>query len=142
MYSSSDLIEIISASESLSEDIRNSEIAKEYFEKKAQLASCKDAQELIKNFNKNKIRFDEAERFGKYYPDYDLIVKETLKSKKEMDMHDAVMNFKKCETQFLEMLTEISQIISSAVSDNIEVPSATPLSKKKNCNCGGSCGCS
>lgn len=133
---------MIESAELLAADIRNSDIVKEYFTKKQELAACVDAQALIHKFKKNKIRFDEAERFGKYYPEYDLIVKETLLSKKEMDMHEAVMNFKKCETRLLEMLDEISQIISSAVSDHIEVPSESPFSKGKNCNCGGSCSCS
>lgn len=142
MHSSSDFIGIIEASESLSKDIRNSEIAKEYFAAKNTLAACVDAQELINNFNRNKIKFDEAERFGKHYPGYDKIVKETLSSKKEMDMQEAVMNFKKSETVFLEMLEEISQIISSAVSENIDVPPSNPLSGRKNCSCGTTCSCS
>lgn len=142
MQISSDLIGIIEASELLAKDIRNSDVAKEYFATKKKLANSLEAQELINKFNTNKIRFEEAERFGRHHPDYDIIVKETLLSKKEMDMHEAVMNFKKSETIFLKMLEEISKIISSVVSENIEVPTAHPLSNGKNCNCGTSCSCS
>lgn len=145
LYTSSELLKITDLTEKLATDIRNSDISKRYFDNKQALTNCTDAQELIRKFNKNKDKYDEAMRFGKYYPDYDLIIKETLTSKREMDMHPIVINYKKSENDFLEMLTEVSKIISSSVSDEIIVPSLVPLSNIKSCNCGssgGACGCS
>lgn len=143
MYTNSDFVKITDAAEELAKDICQSEIARDYLAKSEKLRTCADAQNLIIKFNKAKEKYEEAKRFGKYYPNYNDVVKEMRLTKREMDFHPEIAAFKKSEAVLLQLLSEISEVISSSVSDKIKVPSAVPFSNNKSCSCkNGRCGCS
>src|SRR5699024_70870 len=93
-----------------------------YKEREHILQTNQEAQNLIKDFNKIKERYDEAQRFGTYHPDYNKIMKQVRSTKREMDMNEHVAAFKIAERNLQNLLDEVSKIIVTRVRSSIMVP--------------------
>jgi cell fate (sporulation/competence/biofilm development) regulator YlbF (YheA/YmcA/DUF963 family) len=140
-------VELIEQAEFLAQIIIQSEVAEHYRQCLNTLNKDQEAQHLIKRFIDIKERYEEVQRFGKYHPDYQEVMKETRYLKREIDLHPSVHSFKKAEKQLQDLLDEISVLIGHAVSEQIKVPTGNPFfdsmsSCSGGCGSGGSCGCS
>lgn len=137
-------VHLIEVAESLSKVILNSEIVMEYKEAHENLYSNKHAVQLIDAFNKEKEKYEEVERFGRYHPDYNAVMSSVRAAKREMDLNELVAQFKKKERNLQSLLDEISLLIAESVSSTIMVPNADQnlsACSTGGCSTGGACGC-
>lgn len=140
-------MEILDEAELLSEMVLQSEIFEYYSLCLYKVRSNKDTQRKIRAFTKEKELYEEVQRFGRYHPDYQRVMKNIRELKREMDMDDYVAEFKKAENDLQALLDEISVIIGKSVSEKIKVPTGNPFFDSSSscgggCGSGGSCGCS
>ncbi|WP_202081098.1 YlbF family regulator [Caldalkalibacillus salinus] len=129
----------VAEADELADQISRSDLAMEYHRCRRALNEDEDAQKTIKKFVKKKEEFEEVERFGRYHPDHDRVKKEMREVKREMDLHDKVVAFKKAEKELEKLLNEISQILAISVSEQIKVPTGNPFWDQMGCG-GSGCG--
>ncbi|RLQ95858.1 YlbF family regulator [Falsibacillus albus] len=138
-------LELLANAEQLSRMILESDIAENYRICLYHMRKNKDTQDKIKKFSSLKGHYEDAQRFGKYHPDYKRIMKEVREAKRDMDMDDCVAEFRKAETDLQNLLDQISVVIGRSVSEHIKVPTGNPFFDSAcsgGCGSGGSCGCS
>ncbi|MDC3416502.1 YlbF family regulator [Aquibacillus salsiterrae] len=142
MFATLEIVDLLEKSDEISQFILKSDMMDDYINAKAQLENDEKAKQLISRFNKVKEEYEEVQRFGRYHPDYNQIMKDIRATKREMDINDSVANYKIAERNLQELLDEISQILAFSVSDKIKVPTDGALLKDGGCSCGsGSSGC-
>ncbi|GGJ86884.1 regulatory protein YlbF [Lentibacillus kapialis] len=133
--------DILDHSEAVSEMVLKSDVMESYENARKALKEDYKAQQLIKAFNDIKEQYDEVQRFGRYHPDYNEIMKKVRSSKREMDMNEKVAAFKVAERNLQKMLDEISEYIAFSVSDDIKAPQDGAALTDTGCGHGGKCGC-
>jgi cell fate (sporulation/competence/biofilm development) regulator YlbF (YheA/YmcA/DUF963 family) len=137
-----DYAAMLDRSEQLSNMIIHSEVMEAYRQSQKELKEDEHAQKLIRAFLKIKKDYEEIQRFGRYHPDYNTIMKEVRKAKREMDMHEKVASFKVAERNLQQLLDDISEFVAHSVSEQIKVPrEGTLLTGGCGCGSGGGCGC-
>src|SRR5690625_2056736 len=139
-------VDILDRTEHLTKMIMNSEVMDQYQYAYKTLHNEKEAQRLIKSFNDIKEHYEDVQRFGRYHPDYNEIMKNVRSTKRKMDMNSSVAAFKIAERQLQRFLDEISEYIAQSVSEHIMVPKdGLALTdggcSTGGCGSGGSCGC-
>jgi cell fate (sporulation/competence/biofilm development) regulator YlbF (YheA/YmcA/DUF963 family) len=136
-------VTILDDAERLGEMVFESDVMKEYLLKKEELANDTEAQKLIHAFTDIKEHYEDVQRFGRYHPDYQEIMKKVRSAKRAMDMHESVAAYKVAERDLQALLDEISQEIAFSVSDQIKVPKDGAFLSDSGCGCGsgGACGC-
>lgn len=117
---------------------------------KAHLAVYTD-EELVRkinDFQRMKDQYEDVQRFGKYHPDYQTIMKSVRVKKRELDVNDKVSALRLAENDYQDLLDEIGLLIGKTVSDAIKVPVSNPFFQSESscssggCGSGGSCSCS
>lgn len=145
MLATMEIVDLLDRSEAIGEMVMNSDTMQDYQQAKAALENDKEAQKLIKQFSDMKEHYEDVQRFGRYHPDYNSIMKKVRSVKREMDMHEKVATFKKAERQVQKLLDEISETVAFSVSEQIKVPkngmALTDTGCSGGCGSGGSCGC-
>lgn len=139
-------IEILDRTDRLAEMIVKSEVMAQYEHAKRELDNNTESQNLIKSFINIKDHYDDVQRFGRYHPDYNEIMKNVRSEKRKMDMNDHVAAFKVAERDLQRFLDDISEYIAKSASDTIMVPKdGLALTDggcaSGGCGTGGSCGC-
>jgi cell fate (sporulation/competence/biofilm development) regulator YlbF (YheA/YmcA/DUF963 family) len=147
MLATTERILLLDEAEELAKIILQSDIVEQYQISFYKLKSNKESQRKINAFIRLKDRYDEVQRFGKYHPDYKLVMGQIRDVKREMDLDDLVAEFKRAENDFQQLLDEVSMIIGKSVSIHVKVPTGNPFfdsssSCSGGCSTGGSCGCS
>lgn len=146
MFATIESVNLIDEAELLGSLVVESEIAEDYRRTLNTLNKDKSAQKVIAKFVEIKDLYEDVQRFGKYHPDYKEITKAMREAKRELDLHDAVIAFKKAEKELQTLLDEISAELGRAVSQHIKVPTGNPFfdtgsSCGGGCGSGGGCGC-
>ncbi|MFD2925402.1 YlbF family regulator [Halobacillus naozhouensis] len=143
MLATMEIVDILDQSESIGKMVMDSEVMQNYQQAKQELASDPDAQKLIQDFTDMKDQYEDVQRFGRYHPDYSIIMKRVRGVKREMDMHEKVARYKKAEREVQKLLDEISQSVAFSVSEQIKVPRNGMVFTDTGCGCGsgGGCGC-
>lgn len=103
--------------------------------------------EQINAFNKMKEHYEDVQRFGKYHPDYQTIMKGIREQKRAIDLNEKVAKLKVAENDFQDLLDQVSLIIGKSVSEAVKVPVSNPFfstgsSCGTGCGTGGGCSCS
>ena len=103
--------------------------------------------ERIHAFNKMKEHYEDVQRFGKYHPDYQSIMKNIREQKRAIDLNEKVAKLKIAENDFQDLLDQVSLIIGKSVSDAVKVPVSNPFFSTdsgcgSSCGTGGGCSCS
>lgn len=147
MLATLERLEILDRTEELSEMVLQSDVVEYYFSCLNKVRTNRETQRKIKSFIKEKELYEEVQRFGRYHPDYQKVMRNIRELKREMDMDDHVAEFKKAENDLQALLDEVSVIIGKSVSENIKVPTGNPFFDSSSscgggCGSGGSCGCS
>lgn len=101
----------------------------------------------IKAFQRLKDQYEDVQRFGKYHPDYNTIMKKIRTEKRELDLNERVADLKLAENEYQDLLDEISFIIGRSVSEAVKIPASNPFfasgsSCGSGCGTGGGCSCS
>ncbi|RDW18448.1 regulator [Oceanobacillus arenosus] len=142
MIATLEYVEILDQSEQLGKMIMDSDVMDEYKNRQVALNEDNEAQELIRAFTDMKQHYDDIQRFGRYHPDYNEIMKKVRSTKREMDMNDKVAMFKVAERNLQNLLDEISSFVALSVSDQIKAPKDGAALTDSGCGHGGACGCS
>lgn len=135
-----DFIEVMDLADELNQMILQSESYQAYKKAFLDLSINEEVQQLKKELIRIKESYDEVNRFGRYHPDYQRVMLETRRKKKEYDMHPEVAQVKLLETQLQTLLDEVLVIIASSVSTEIKVEKGNPFFESHTCSSG--CGCS
>ena len=101
----------------------------------------------IMAFQRLKDQYEDVQRFGKYHPDYNTIMKKIRTEKRRIDMIEQIATLKVAENDFQDLLDEISMIIGRSVSEAVKVPVSNPFFASSSscgtgCGTGGGCSCS
>lgn len=140
-----DYATLLEKTDKLTKMILQSDVIDEYKSARKQLQNDEEAQKLIAKFQRCKEEYEEVERFGRYHPDYQQIMKNIRRTKRKMDMHESVARFKVAERKVQRFLDEISEYLAKSVSDQIIVPKDeldhNTGCSSSGCGSGGSCGC-
>jgi cell fate (sporulation/competence/biofilm development) regulator YlbF (YheA/YmcA/DUF963 family) len=148
MLATTERIILLDEAEELAKMILQSDIANAYQISLYKLRSNKESQRKINSFIRVKERYEEVQRFGKYHPDYKLVMGQIRDIKREMDLDDQVAEFKRAENDLQQLLDEVSMIVGKSVSIHVKVPTGNPFFDSGSgcstggCGSGGSCGCS
>lgn len=146
MIGTLEYVDVLDRSEQLGKMVLESDVMEAYQQARYDLNQDKDAQQLIKAFQDIKIHYEDVQRFGRYHPDYNEIMKNVRSTKRNMDMNSKVAAFKIAERNLQRFLDEISEMIALSVSDQIMVPKDGAALTDSGCGSGGcgsggSCGC-
>ncbi|MEK4093482.1 MULTISPECIES: YlbF family regulator [unclassified Viridibacillus] len=103
--------------------------------------------EEIASFQRMKEQYEDVQRFGKYHPDYQTIMKSIRLQKRKLDLNDKIAALKVAENDYQDLLDEISLLIGKTVSEAVKVPVSNPFLNSgsacgSGCGTGGSCSCS
>ncbi len=148
MMMTSEWANIMDEGDSLSQMILSSEQAKQF--KEAYFAVYTDdlLKRQIASFTRLKEQYEDVQRFGKYHPDYQQVMKSIRVQKRALDMNDRIATLKIAENELQDLLDEVSLIIGKTVSESVKVPVSNPFfaaassCSTGSCGTGGSCGCS
>ncbi|MFC3040222.1 YlbF family regulator [Virgibacillus xinjiangensis] len=143
MIATMEYVDILDRSEQLGKMVLESEVMEAYNYSRKALDEDEEAQKLIKAFADIKNHYEDVQRFGRYHPDYNDIMKKVRSTKREMDMNTKVASFKIAERNLQNLLDEISQYVASSASDQIKAPKDGAALTDSGCGCGsgGGCGC-
>src|SRR5690625_1124665 len=122
MIATIELVDILDRSEQLGKMILASEDVEAYNRSRTALNKDSEAQQLIRDFQDIKSHYKDVQRFGRYHPDYNEIMKNVRATKRKMDMNSSVAAFKIAERQLQRFLDEISEYIAQSDSEHIMVP--------------------
>ncbi|MBP1950631.1 Cell fate regulator YlbF, YheA/YmcA/DUF963 family (controls sporulation, competence, biofilm development) [Virgibacillus subterraneus] len=142
MIGTMEYVDILDHSDIVSDMIQKSDVMEAYEDSLKNVRNDDEAQRLIKAFKDTKGHYEDVQRFGRYHPDYNQIMKEVRSTKREMDMNDKVAAFKIAERNLQKLLDEVSEYIALSVSDDIKAPKDGAALSDGGCGCGsGSSGC-
>jgi len=138
-------VDLINAAEDLAYSLSQSETGQAYRLAKQARANSRQAQDVIRDFNRIKEEYELVQRFGRYHPDYQTITKKVHEIKRALDLQEEVAQFKKAEKQLETLLGQVSLVLAGQVSPQIKVPTGNPFFDQGcagGCSTGGSCSCS
>lgn len=145
MIATIELVDILDRSEQLGKMILASEDVKAYNRSRTALNKDPEAQQLIRDFQDIKSHYEDVQRFGRYHPDYNKIMKNVRATKRKMDMHDKVAEFKIAERNLQKLLDDVSEMFAGSVSEQIKAPkdgaALTDSGCSGGCGSGGACSC-
>ena len=145
MMMTDEWLNIIECAEELSEMILRSDVATEYRKASQAVYTDKNLVKAIQSFTDLKERYEEVQRFGKYHPDYNIVMKSIRADKRALDVNEQVAALRLSENDVQQLLDEVSTIIAQSVSVAVKVPAGNGLfttSCEGGCGSGGSCSCS
>jgi len=147
MMINSDWIYILDVTEELNNMILRSKQVMALRAAREEVYSDAGLVEQIHAFNKMKEHYEDVQRFGKYHPDYQSIMKNIREQKRAIDLNEKVAKLKIAENDFQDLLDQVSLIIGKSVSDAVKVPVSNPFfntdsSCGSGCGTGGGCSCS
>lgn len=127
--------------------IVSSEIVKTYSKVKQSVYDDLALVNEINDFTKMKDQYEDVQRFGRYHPDYDKVMKDVRVKKRTLDLDNRVAELKLAENDVQDLLDEIALLIGKTVSESVKVPVSNPFfasdsSCGSSCGTGGSCSCS
>ena len=147
MIINSDWIYILDATDELNEMILHSNQVLALRAAREEVYNDASLVQQINAFNKMKEHYEDVQRFGKYHPDYQIIMKKIREQKRDIDLNEKVANLKVAENDFQDLLDQVSLIIGKSVSEAVKVPVSNPFfstgsSCGTGCGTGGGCSCS
>lgn len=148
MIMTSEWVTVLDEVDMLSDMILNSDIVARYREAHAAVYEDAALVAQIRAFNRIKEHYEDVQRFGKYHPDYQSIMKQIRMDKRALDLNEKVAALKIAENEYQDLLDEVSLLIGKSVSEAVKVPVSNPFFASASscstggCGSGGSCGCS
>ncbi|CEG22373.1 hypothetical protein BN1080_01299 [Planococcus massiliensis] len=139
MFMTYEWVEITDSAEELSEMILQSEQAEIYRNAYNSVYSDKDLAAEIHAFARLKEQYEEVQRFGKYHPDYQRVMKQIRVDKRRLDLNEQIAELRLAENDLQDLMDQVSFIIGRSVSEAVKIPSSNPFFSSGS-SCGGSCG--
>ena len=137
------VIDVLDQVDKVSDMILNSDIYQSYTKARSVMNDDPEAAARYNEFMKNKVKYDEVMRFGKYHPDYQQVTRATRKSKRDYEMVPTVMAYKQMEVELQNLVDEVLTIIATSISDHVKVEVGNPFFRTDmhGCSTGGTCQC-
>lgn len=104
MLINSDWVFILDDTDELSSMILSSEQAVALREAKKAVYSNESLNSQIREFNKLKEHYEDVQRFGKYHPDYDTVMKQIRVQKRAIDLDETIAALKIAENDYQDLL--------------------------------------
>lgn len=148
MIMTSDWVFILDEIDQLNTMILSSEQMKALHQAHQAVYSDNELVTKIQEFNRMKELYEDVQRFGKYHPDYNRVMKEIRAQKRALDLDERIANLKIAENEYQDLLDEISVIIAHTVSPAVKVSVGNPFLTSSSscstggCGTGGGCSCS
>ncbi|MEK3935215.1 YlbF family regulator [Sporosarcina sp. FSL W7-1349] len=146
MMMTDEWLAIIEQIDELADMLRHSEVVAEYQQAYDRVYSDPDLVQSIRKFTEMKERYEEVQRFGRYHPDYHIVMKTIRQQKRELDLNKQVAALRLAENDIQQVLDEIGLNMAHAVSEAVKVPTGNAFfadsSCGTGCGTGGSCSCS
>lgn len=137
---------IIEHADELTEILHSSEIVDEYRKAQDAVYSNSILVGAIMEFTKMKERYEEVQRFGRYHPDYNIVMKEIRLQKRALDLNEQVAALRIAENEVQHLFDEVGSIIAKSVSKSVKVSAGNSFFSSSSCDSGcgtgGSCSCS
>lgn len=137
---------IIEQADELTNILLSSEVVENYLKARQAVYTNEDLAQSIREFADKKERHEEVQRFGRYHPDYHIIMKDIRLHKRALDTNNLVADLRLAENDLQQLLDEVSIILAHSVSESIKVEVGNSLlfssSCDSGCGTGGSCSCS
>lgn len=140
MMMTSEWVSVLDEVDELIEMIKQSELAQVLAEAQQAVYNDETLVAQIRAFQYTKEQYEDVQRFGKYHPDYQKIMKDIRTQKRALDLHDKVAQLRLAENDFQDLLDEMSLLIGQSVSQAVKVPVSNPLLNQANNGCGSGCG--
>lgn len=140
-------IRIIDDTEELCKMILSSEQAARYYSAHRSVYSDQQLVQEINSFQRKKELYEDVQRFGRYHPDYNTIMKDVRVQKRNLDLNEKVADLKIAENDLQDLLDEVGLLVGKTVSESVKVPVSNPFFASDSacgggCSTGGSCSCS
>ncbi len=126
-----DMTELLIDAYQLADEINESEEVKNYLRLKKAMQEDAQVQKLIQNFQKIKMEYEEAQRFGIFHPDYHQAKQRAEEFQRKMTEHPLIAAYLEAESKLDQLLYEISTAIAHSVSESIKIPSNSEYHLKK-----------
>ncbi len=137
---------IIEHAEGLTGMLLASEVVAEYRKAYDDVYSDAKLVTAIQEFTTMKERYEEVQRFGRYHPDYNIVMKSIRVQKRELDLNEQVAALRLVENDVQYLFDQIGSIVAKSVSDTVKVPVESAFfagsSCGDGCGTGGGCSCS
>ena len=85
---------------------------------------------LINDFNKCKVKFEEVSKYGKHHPDLKKVQLELASIKTKVFTNEIIVEYKKLEKEIQKILDDVSRKIAQSVSPKIKYPNEMGLINK------------
>ena len=148
MMMTSEWANIMDEGDSLTKMIISSEQVERFKEAYFSVYADDLLRRQIASFSQLKEQYEDVQRFGKYHPDYQHVMKSIRAQKRALDMNDRVATLKLAENDLQDLLDEVSLLLGKTVSESVKVPVSNPFFAAASscstgrCGTGDSCGCS
>lgn len=146
MMMTDEWLTIIEHAEELTDIMLTSDVVADYQKAREAVYSNDSLVASIHAFTNMKERYEEVQRFGRYHPDYHIVMKSIRLQKRELDMNEQVAALRLAENDIQYVLDEVSAIIAKSVSESVKVPAGNAFfvdsSCGTGCGTGGGCSCS
>lgn len=109
-----------------------------YLMNKIGMYQDQEVAEIRQDFTTKKEAFDRIAEYGKHAPDYRERQRALRKTKRALDLHPKVAEFRLSETQLQGVLDEIILKIAATFSEKVIVDTGNPFFESKS-SCGGGC---
>ena len=131
------MIDLFSDTVDLAELITQSEEVQKYLQLKNQVYDDPKAKKLIEGFQKVKDLYDQAQRFGRFHPNYHEAKKKAQYYQKEMYEYPLILSYLEAEKELDRLLYEVSCILAHSVSNEVMVPNDFWNRASRGCKCKG-----
>ncbi len=114
----------------LVDEIKSKEEYIRLLELKKLIENNPDTVNLINDFNKCKLKFEEVSKYGKHHPDLKKVQLELASIKTKVFTNEIIAEYKKLEKEIQKILDDISRQIAQSVSPKIKYPNEMGLINK------------
>jgi len=125
------LLEIDEAIDDVAQTFFTLDSVKSYLEIKREFLADSALQEKIAHFQELKQSYEENKDYLAFRPEVRELRRQLIKEKRILDMNEKVSRLRQSEVEVQEILAELSQKVSSAISPTIFVDTGLPLAPHK-----------
>ncbi|QMS96009.1 YlbF family regulator [Streptococcus equinus] len=125
------LLEIDEAIDDVAQTFFTLDSVKSYLEIKQEFLADSALQEKIVHFQELKQSYEENKDYLAFRPEVRELRRQLIKEKRILDMNEKVSRLRQSEVEVQEILAELSQKVSSAISSTIFVDTGLPLAPHK-----------
>ncbi len=122
--------DLINKTYDLVDEIKDTKTYKRLLELSGIIKKSDAISELIYEFNKDKTKLQEAQKYGKYHPDLKKIQLNLKDSKEKLYNNDIIKEYKSCEKEIQKILNGISKELANTISSKIKYPNELGLVNK------------